>query len=61
MFRDGQLDEIRVLMEVEDVSVPEALRRAFSADLGIRLDVRAVRPRSLPRHELKARRVVRLA
>ncbi len=59
VFRDGELDEVRVLVEVEDASVPEALRRSFSADLGLRLDVRAVPRRSLPRHELKAKRVVR--
>src|SRR5881409_131055 len=59
VFRDGELDEVCVLVEVEDASVPEALRRSFSADLGLRLDVRAVPRRSLPRHELKAKRVVR--
>ena len=60
VFRDGELDEVRVLVEVEDVRVADTLRRTFSADLGIRLDVRPVPLRSLPRHELKARRVVRL-
>ena len=60
VFRDGELDEVRVLVEVDDARVPDALRRSFSADLGIRLEVRAVPPRSLPRHELKAKRVVRL-
>jgi hypothetical protein len=35
--------------------VQEALR----VGLGLRLEVRSVPPRSLPRHELKARRVVR--
>jgi len=60
VFRDGELDEVRVLVEVEDARVADTLRRTFSVDLGIRLDVRAVPPRSLPRHELKAKRVVRL-
>jgi phenylacetate-CoA ligase len=59
VFRDGALDELRVLLEVEDVSVTVAVREAFRVDLGIRLEVAAVPPRSLPRYELKAQRVVR--
>ena len=59
VFRDGALDEVRVLLEVEDASVTVAVREAFRVDLGIRLEVAAVPPRSLPRYELKARRVVR--
>ena len=61
VFRDGVLDEVRVLVEVEDASVTVAVREAFRADLGIRLEVAAVPPRTLPRYELKARRVVRRA
>jgi phenylacetate-CoA ligase len=59
VFREGALDEIRVLLEVEDASVTVAVHEAFRADLGIRLQVAAVPPRTLPRYELKARRVVR--
>jgi phenylacetate-CoA ligase len=60
VFRDGELDEVRVVMEVEGGSdgarrVQEALR----SGLGIRLEVAAVAGGSLPRFELKARRVVR--
>jgi phenylacetate-CoA ligase len=61
VFRDGELDEVRVLLEVEDASATVAVREAFRADLGIRLEVAAVPPRTLPRFELKARRVVRRA
>jgi phenylacetate-CoA ligase len=61
VFRDGELDEVRVLLEVEDASVTVAVRETFRADLGIRLEVAAVPPRTLPRFELKARRVVRRA
>jgi phenylacetate-CoA ligase len=60
VFRDGELDEVRVLVEVDGGSdgarhVQDALR----AGLGIRLEVAPVGPGSLPRFELKARRVVR--
>jgi phenylacetate-CoA ligase len=59
IYRDGVLDEVRVLLEVTDASATLAVREAFRADLGIRLEVAAVPPRTLPRYELKARRVVR--
>src|SRR5262249_27225107 len=59
VFRDGALDQIRVLLEVEDASVTIAVHEAFRADLGLRLEVAAVPPRTLPRYDLKARRVVR--
>ena len=59
VFRDGALDELRVLVEVEDASITLAVREAFRVDLGLRLEVAAVPPRSLPRYELKAQRVVR--
>jgi phenylacetate-CoA ligase len=60
VFRDGELDEVRVLVEVDGGAdgarhVQEALR----IGLGIRLEVAPVGPGSLPRFELKARRVVR--
>ncbi len=60
VFREGELDEVRLLLEVEGgaagaLRVQEALR----AGLGLRLDVAHVAAGSLPRFELKARRVVR--
>jgi phenylacetate-CoA ligase len=69
VFRRGALDEVRLLLEIDGQArgpaavgetvarVAEALRR----DIGIRIDVAAVPARSLPRYELKARRVVRRA
>jgi phenylacetate-CoA ligase len=60
VFRDGELDEIRVVVETSDSAVTAALAQAFRTDLGLRLEVRPVPPRTLPRHELKARRVVRV-
>jgi phenylacetate-CoA ligase len=60
VFRAGELDEVRILVEVDGADagarrVQEALRTA----IGIRLEVAAVERGSLPRFELKARRVVR--
>jgi phenylacetate-CoA ligase len=59
VFRDGALTELRVLLEVEDAAIAVAVRQAFQVDLGLRIEVAAVPPRTLPRYELKARRVVR--
>jgi phenylacetate-CoA ligase len=59
VYREGALDEVRVLLEVEDAAATVAVREAFRVDLGLRLEVAAVAPRTLPRYELKARRVVR--
>ncbi len=59
VFRAGELDELRVLVELEAPDGVRAVHDALRLDLGIRLEVAAVPPRSLPRYELKARRVVR--
>jgi phenylacetate-CoA ligase len=59
VFRAGELDEIRVLVEVEDATGVSRLQEALRASLGIRFEVAPVPLRSLPRFELKARRVVR--
>jgi len=59
VFRDGELDEVRVLVELDDASGVAGVREALRATLGIRLEVAAVPARSLPRFDLKARRVVR--
>jgi phenylacetate-CoA ligase len=67
VYRRGALDEVRLLLEIDGQArgaaavgaavseVAEAVRR----DIGIRVEVAVVPPRSLPRFELKARRVVR--
>jgi phenylacetate-CoA ligase len=59
VFREGELDEIRVLVELEDPSGVRPIQEAFREAFGIRLQVAAVPLKSLPRFELKARRVVR--
>jgi phenylacetate-CoA ligase len=59
VFRAGELDEVRVLIEAVDAALPRAVQEALRAEMGLRLDVCAVAPCTLPRHELKARRVVR--
>jgi phenylacetate-CoA ligase len=60
VFRDGELDQARVLVEVDGgVDAARLVQAALRSSLGIRLDVASVEPGSLPRFELKARRVVR--
>ncbi|HEX2500360.1 MAG TPA: AMP-binding protein [Methylomirabilota bacterium] len=67
VFRRGVLDEVRLLLEIDGSARPaEGVRdtvaqvaEAVRRDLGIRVEVTAVPARSLPRFELKARRVVR--
>ena len=59
VFRDGHLDEARVLIELDDRATAAALREALRVSLGLRLEVATVPAQSLPRYELKARRVVR--
>ncbi|MBI3635133.1 MAG: phenylacetate--CoA ligase family protein [Candidatus Rokubacteria bacterium] len=58
VFRAGELDEVRVLVEADAAATPR-LQEAFRAGLGLRLEVAAVPAKSLPRYELKARRVIR--
>jgi phenylacetate-CoA ligase len=59
VFKDGELDEVRVLVELDDLSGVPPVREALRATLGIRLEVAAVPAHSLPRFDLKARRVLR--
>jgi phenylacetate-CoA ligase len=60
VVRAGELDEVRVLIEVTGSgATARDVQEALRAALGIRLDVALVEPRTLPRYELKARRVVR--
>ncbi len=61
VHRRGQLDEVRLLIEVAGHAAPvlAAVQEAVRVDLGIRVEAVAVPERSLPRYELKARRLVR--
>jgi len=60
VFRDGELDEVRVLVEVDGGEAgARRVQEGLRAGLGIRLEVAPVAAGSLPRFELKARRVVR--
>jgi len=61
VFREEELDEIRVLLDCPNGVAPHAVQEALRRGLGIRVEVAAVTPGSLPRFELKARRVVRRA
>jgi phenylacetate-CoA ligase len=61
VFRAGELDQVRVLVEVEDAGATVTIQAALREGLGIRIEVARVPPRTLPRYELKARRVVRRA
>ena len=59
VFRAGELEEVRVLVELEDAAGASRVQEALRVGLGIRLEVATVPRGSLPRYELKARRVVR--
>ena len=67
VFRRGVLDEVRLLLEIDGGGRPaesvretvDGIAEALRRDLGIRIEVAAVPARTLPRYELKARRVVR--
>jgi len=60
VFRDGELDEVRVLVEIEGGEAgARRVQEALRTGLGLRLVVAPVGAGSLPRFELKARRVVR--
>jgi phenylacetate-CoA ligase len=58
--RRGELDEVRVLVEVDGgTASARHVQEALRATLGLRLEVAPVAAGTLPRFELKARRVVR--
>jgi phenylacetate-CoA ligase len=60
IFRAGELDEVRVLVEMDGgADGARHVQDALRAGLGIRMEVAPVGPGSLPRFDLKARRVVR--
>jgi phenylacetate-CoA ligase len=63
VYRRGQLDEVRLLLEVNGhaQAVVAAVQEAVRVDLGIRVEAVPVPGQSLPRYELKARRLVRRA
>jgi phenylacetate-CoA ligase len=64
VYRKQELDEVRVLLEVDDgqpSAIAAVVLEAFRVELGIRVEVVAVPVRSLPRYELKAKRLVRHA
>ena len=63
VYRRGQLDEVRLLLEVRGHAQPVvvAVQEAVRVDLGIRVEAVSVPGQSLPRYELKARRLVRRA
>ena len=61
VFRRSEMQEVRLLLEVDrgGESVARQVVEALRTNLGIRVDAQAVLPGSLPRYELKARRVVK--
>jgi phenylacetate-CoA ligase len=60
VFRAGELDEVRVLVEIDGgESSARRVQEALRTGLGLRLPVEPVDAGSLPRFELKARRVIR--
>jgi len=61
VYRQSEMDELRLLVEVGDGAAPVArsVAEAVRVDLGIRVEVVPVPTQTLPRHELKARRLVR--
>ena len=61
VYKRSEMDEVRLLVEVDGTPAQTAreIQQRLRAELGIRVEVVPVPPRSLPRYELKARRVVR--
>ncbi len=61
VYRRGQMDELRLLLEVDGAAAPvvASVLETVRVELGIRVEAVAVPARSLPRYELKARRLVR--
>jgi phenylacetate-CoA ligase len=60
VYARGTLDEVRLLVELRGAAdAGRLVQEQLRAGLGIRVEVVPVPPRSLPRYELKARRVIR--
>src|SRR5262249_45669073 len=62
VYRRAEMDEVRLLLEVRRGSddVLSAVQERGRVDLGIRVEVVPMPLGSLPRYELKAKRLVRL-
>jgi phenylacetate-CoA ligase len=60
VYKRSEMDEVRLLVEVDGTAVETArdVQERLRARLGIRIDVVPVAAGSLPRYELKARRLV---
>lgn len=63
VYKRSEMDEVRLLVEVDGAGahIAREIQERLRVQLGIRVEVVPVPPRSLPRYELKARRVVRRA
>jgi len=61
VYKRAEMDEVRLLVEIDGAAAATAreLKERLRAQLGIRIEVVPVPARSLPRYELKAKRVVR--
>jgi phenylacetate-CoA ligase len=59
VFQEAELTELRLLVEAREPGAASRLREALRAEVGLRVDVVPVPVGSLPRWDLKARRVVR--
>lgn len=61
VYKRSEMEEVRLLLEVDGdpAGTARAVQERLRVELGIRVEVVPVPARSLPRYELKARRVVR--
>ena len=60
VYRRGSMDEVRIQIEAAGEpprQIESAISNALQLKLGLRMQVTAVSPGSLPRFELKSRRV----
>jgi len=61
---DRQMDEATVVLELTDGAVPDDVSRAIAEQLrttlGVRIECRTVPRGTLPRPELKAKRLIRV-
>jgi phenylacetate-CoA ligase len=63
VYKQTEMEEVRLLVELDGAAAGSAreIQERLRVQLGIRIDVVPVPARSLPRYELKARRLVRRA
>ena len=59
VYTRGSMDEVRLLIELTGAADLGRVQAELRAALGIRVEVVPVPRRSLPRYELKARRLIR--